>query len=295
MRLCLKCKQIFSSEGWVCTACGYEPRRLYGFEAHAPEFADEGGGFKPEYFAELATLEATNFWFLGRNKLIMWALSAYKPDVHTFMEIGCGTGFVLSGIAKACPGVKLSGSEIFMAGLSYAAKRVPSARFMQMDARHVPFIDEFDVIGAFDVIEHIKEDEAVLFNMYQAVRPGGVLILTVPQHQWLWSATDEYACHQRRYSAIDLHRKVESAGFHIIRSTSFVTSLLPAMFFSRLFQKKSVDKEFDAMSEFRLPHWLNVFFGQLLSLELALIKRGVNFPVGGSRLIVAKKMDKTET
>src|SRR5690606_22871969 len=116
-----------------------------------------------------------------------------------FLEIGCGTGFVLSGVADAFPAVRLFGSEIFTAGLEFAARRQPSVNFMQMDARSLPFLDEFDVIGAFDVLEHIVEDGQVLAQMREALKPNGIILLTVPQHEWLWSPVDEFACHVRRY------------------------------------------------------------------------------------------------
>lgn len=289
MRVCLKCEHIFSSNAWVCPVCGHEPIKLNGIDAHAADFANSGGGFKPEYFSELAKLEATNFWFRARNELILWALRTYMPNAHTFLEVGCGTGFVLSGIAKVHPKMALSGSEIFLAGLLHAAERIPAAHFMQMDARHMPFLDEFDAIGAFDVLEHIEEDEAVLAQLHKALKPDGVLLLTVPQHPWLWSASDTYACHVRRYTAQELHDKIVSTGFRIERSTSFVSLLLPAMLLSRR-KKHPVDAKYDATAELRLPNSLNAFFLGIMLLEQKLICRGVNFPLGGSRLIVARKV-----
>lgn len=289
MRVCLKCEHVFSSDGWICPVCGYGPGRLNGVEAHAPEFANGGGGFKLEYFAELAKLEAANFWFRARNELIRWALRTYKPNAHNFLEVGCGTGFVLSGIANAHPEMALSGSEIFLAGLSYAAERVPAAHFMQMDARHVPFVDEFDTIGAFDVLEHIAEDEAVLAQLHRALKPSGVLLLTVPQHPWLWSASDEYACHVRRYTRLEIEAKVRESGFVLLRSTSFVTTLLPAMMLSREF-KKQKKGDFDPAGELKINAAVNKAFYCLMMLELAGIKRGMNYSFGGSRLIVARKI-----
>lgn len=289
MRVCLKCEHVFSSDGWICPVCGHEPVRLNGVEAHAPEFANGGGGFKLEYFAELAKLEAANFWFRARNELIRWALRKYKPKAHNFLEVGCGTGFVLSGIANAHPEIALSGSEIFLAGLSYATERVPAAHFMQMDARHVPFVDEFDTIGAFDVLEHIAEDEAVLAQLHRALKPSGVLLLTVPQHPWLWSASDEYACHVRRYTRLEIEAKVRESGFVLLKSTSFVTTLLPAMMLSRGFQKQKKG-DFDPASELKINAAVNKAFYRLMMLELAGIKLGMNYPVGGSRLIVARKI-----
>jgi len=263
---------------------------LDGFDSYAPDFAHDGGGFKSNYFFELARLEEANFWFRSRNQLIMWAIENYCPNFQSLLEIGCGTGYVLSGVSKNFPRSTLYGSEIFIAGLRFAAERLPSAKFMQMDARNIPFENEFDVIGAFDVLEHIKEDEEVLMQMRAALKPDGLMLLTVPQHAWLWSPIDEYAFHVRRYAAAGLHKKIEAAGFRVIRSTSFVTTLLPAMMISRFLQKKVSDKQFDATAELRISPWLNSLFSQFLRTELALIRMGLNLPSGGSRLVVARKV-----
>lgn len=290
MKRCLCCRARYSSSIRTCPACGLVTELVDGFDSYAPDLAHDGGGFKSNYFSELARLEDANFWFRSRNKLLLWAIEKYCPNFQSLLEIGCGTGYVLSGVSKRFPWSKLFGSEIFTAGLGFAAARLPAAKFMQMDARSIPFENEFDVIGAFDVLEHIKEDEEVLAQMYTALRPEGLMLLTVPQHAWLWSPIDEYAFHERRYAAADLHQKIEAAGFYIIRSTSFVTTLLPAMMISRFLQRKVSDKKFDAMAELRISPWLNSLFSLMLSAELALTKRGVNFPVGGSRLVVARKI-----
>jgi SAM-dependent methyltransferase len=290
MKCCLSCDTRHLSSIQNCPNCGFVPALIDGFDSYAPNFANEGGGFKSTYFSELARLEETNFWFRSRNKLLIWALKKYCLNFQSLLEIGCGTGFVLSGISKEFPRSTLFGSEIFIAGLGFASARLPSAKFMQMDAKKIPFENEFDVIGAFDVLEHIKEDEEVLAQMCMALKPEGLIFLTVPQHAWLWSPIDEYACHERRYAAPDLHKKIEAAGFRVIRSTSFITTLLPAMMISRFLQKRVSDKNFDATAELELSPWLNSLLSQILKAELALIKLGFNLPVGGSRLVVAEKI-----
>ena len=289
MKRCLSCNASFESSLDSCPQCGNETERIDGFDAYATELAYAGGGFDPVYFSELAELEDSNFWFRARNSLILWALKTYLPNFESFLEIGCGTGYVLSGIATRFPQVNLYGSEIFVEGLGFAASRSGSARLMQMDARNIPFACEFDAIGAFDVIEHIEEDELVLAQIYAALNPGGIAVLSVPQHEWLWSSTDDFACHVRRYRAPDLKRKIENAGFRILRSTSFVSTLLPAMMLSRLLQKNLTKEEYDPSSELKIAAPINFIFRKMLEFEIVLISAGVNFPVGGSRLVIAQK------
>ncbi|MDI1254207.1 class I SAM-dependent methyltransferase [Thermomonas sp.] len=238
---------------------------------------------------ELSTLEAGNFWFKARNALILDAIDDYVPARGDFLEIGCGTGFVLGAIAREYPGMRCQGSEIFVEGLEIAARRLPQAGFMQMDARHIPFVDHFDAIGAFDVLEHVTEDEEVLQQVRSALRADGRILLTVPQHPWLWSVQDEYAHHVRRYQPRELEDKLRRNGFRVIFSTSFVALLLPALAASRLV-KGNKAREQDPFREFRLPGWLNRTLGGIMAVERFLIRMGVRFPIGGTRLIVAEKI-----
>jgi SAM-dependent methyltransferase len=251
-------------------------------------------GFKTHYFKELAELEAKNFWFRARNSLILWALRKYSPDLKSFLEIGCGTGFVISAVSKRFPEARLMGSEYFEEGLVYARQRVSGAEFTQMDARHIPFESELDAIGAFDMLEHIEEDEIVLKQIYKALKPGGFVFITVPQHRWMWSAVDEFACHIRRYGVKELHQKARGTGFEIVRSTSFVSSLLPAMYVSRLLQRNKTDMNIDDVAGFRVNPVLDKIFQLFLWLELMLIRIGLSLPVGGSRLVVARKRKMTQ-
>ena len=287
MRRCLGCGALRPYREVHCPGCGAAPARVDGFDSYAPEMARSGEGFKEEYFRELARLEGENFWFRARNRLILWALRTYGPGFGSMLEVGCGTAYVLSGVAAAFPQARLTGSEAFTEGLRFARQRLPGVEFLQMDARRIPFAGEFDVVGAFDVIEHIREDEAALAQMYQALRPGGLLVLTVPQHRWLWSAVDEYACHFRRYTAAGLRDRVESAGFRVLRSTSFVTTLLPAMAAARWRRRRPPREGLDAAAELRIAPWLNRTFLRLLDMERALIEKGLDLPAGGSRLLVA--------
>ena len=288
MKICPTCKHHFNQSDWICPECNYTPPILSNHFAFAPDLANANDGFESHFFSTLALFEAKNFWFRSRNRLILWALQTYFKRSQDFLEIGCGTGFVLQAIEKNMPHFQLSGSEIFSAGLEFAQSRLSRTSLFQMDARQIPFADEFDVIGAFDVLEHINEDQLVITQMYQSLRHGGGVILTVPQHSWLWSQADDYAHHVRRYSQQELCLKLKQAGFEIVKTTSFVSLLLPLMLLSRLSQRNK-SQNYDPLTEFRISKFLNFFLEKTLDFERLFVKWGCTFPLGGSLLAIAYK------
>ena len=233
-------------------------------------------------------MERGHFWFESRNELLIWALKKYFTGMRSFLEIGCGTGFVLARVRASFPQAHVAGSEIFREGLAFAAGRMPATELLQMDAREIPFAAEFDVVAAFDVLEHIEEDEKVLQQMYAAVKPGGGIIITVPQHPWLWSGMDDYSFHKRRYTKAGLMNKVGQAGFGCVWTTSFTTLLLPAMMFSR-WRLKGYTEGFDPQVEYRSSIRMNKTLSGILTLERHLIRRRISLPFGGSLLLVAMR------
>jgi SAM-dependent methyltransferase len=242
--------------------------------------------FPASDFSSLAAAEAGNWWFRARNRLILWVLRTRVGGVRRFLEVGCGTGFVLQAVRGAFPRAELTASEYFEEGLVHARARVPDARFLQLDARAMEEAGVWDVIGAFDVIEHIAEDELVLANLARALVPGGWLLVTVPQHRWLWSAVDERACHQRRYTRRELLDKVRATGLQVEYCTSFVSLLVPLMWWSR---RQRRDAAAPAQSEFGIPGWLNRALGLVMEVEFGLLRLGLRLPVGGSLLLLARK------
>ena len=194
--------------------------------------------FPDQAFDYLAKKEYKHWWFRSRNQIIISTLRSKSHGLKNFLEVGCGTGYVISGIARAFPFLHLEASEYFEKGLVFARQRVPSCKFRRLDATAMSEKEIYDCIGCFDVIEHIELDELVLKNFNLALNRGGFLLLTVPQHPWLWSAADDYAHHIRRYTKSELQSKVTGAGFHIEYCTSFVSLLLPLMALQRTFSQK---------------------------------------------------------
>jgi len=246
-------------------------------------------GFKDEFYEDYAHIEKNHFWFRTRAKLITWILEKYCHQLESLFEVGCGTGYILGEIAREFPDVKLCGSEIHDSALKLSSSRLPEVEFMKMDCKFIPYVEAFDVIGAFDVLEHISDDSIVLRQMHKALKKYGHIILTVPQHEWLWSNSDAYSCHMRRYSSKSIHSKLQEAGFNVIRSTSFISILLPLLWVSRFMKNKY--RETNKTVELYIPPFFNALFFMFSKVELALIKVGINFPAGGSRLVIARKIN----
>ena len=243
--------------------------------------------YDPAHFPRLFALEERSFWFRGRSDLIEWALARYFPAARDLLEVGCGTGYVLDRLRRAFPKLALNGSELFAEGLACARARLgDGVSLRQADATELGLHEAFDVVGAFDVIEHIEDDRSVLANLHAALRPSGGLLLTVPQHAWLWSATDVAACHKRRYTRNELRTKLHEIGFELLRMTSFVTLLLPAMLLAR---RRRRDGMAEVEAELDLPAPLNAIGRGTLGIEAFLIRHGIDLPVGGSLLAVARK------
>lgn len=241
--------------------------------------------FDPSAFEKLYNWEKNHFWFTSRNERIIHLAKRYLKEPFYFLEIGCGTGFVIEGLSKTFRTSSFKGSEYHPEGLEFAKKRNPSIEFIQMDARNNPYIREFDCIGAFDVIEHIEEDGLVLQQMNKALKRDGIIIITVPQHKFLWSNVDEISFHKRRYTKEKLKEKVENAGFDVLETNSYTSLLFPLMYISRFSQKKKSNSE----SEFNISPTTNLLLKLILKLEFLLVKIGVRFPFGGSLILVGRK------
>jgi SAM-dependent methyltransferase len=244
-------------------------------------------GYDPELFAQIAVLEQGSFWFAERNRLILWALRRYAGEPGSYLEVGCGTGFVLSAVQDAFPTARCVGVEPFEAALEIARDRVGGAELRRGDAAGLGEQETFDAVGSFDVLEHIEDDAGALEAMAQALRPGGTLLLTVPQHRWLWSDADDSAGHVRRYRRRELISRVSEAGLEVERCTSFVTTLLPLLAIGRLLRRWRPPS--DPLSELRMAPWLQSALRPAMALDRAAIRGGANLPAGGSLVVVARK------
>jgi SAM-dependent methyltransferase len=276
--------------GWHCPNCGRGVPEVCGIPMFAPDLADTVSGFDPLAFDRLAVIEATHFWFVARNELIVGLAEKHFPQARRYLEIGCGNGAVLQAIAKSRHWDRLVGCDLHPAGLAHARARLPrGVEFAQVDAVTIPAVAAFDLTGAYDIIEHVPDDEAALRALRKATVTGGGTIIAVPQHPMLWSRADEIGHHQRRYRLRELEGKLERNGFSVLFSASYMMVLLPLMALSRLKARAMPGRDdIDAHREIQVAGRFNQILTELTRAEVRLTLAGIRWPFGGSRIVAAR-------
>jgi len=258
-------------------------RDVVGSDTSTPDRPN--ASYDPRYFTLLAQVDMTHFWFRARSDMVTWAMRRHFPSPEAVLEIGCGAGGTLARIRDAFPDAALAASDIYPEALPYAAERVPGAMIVQTDATAIPFEERFDVVVACDVIEHIERDDLALSQMYRAVRPGGGIVLTVPQDPRLWSAWDELGHHQRRYTRDELMQKVRAAGFTVERVLSMSSLIYPLMRLTRA----RAQTHCTPADELLISRPVNFVLNGVMNVERLLLRNGIDFPFGGSLLLVGRR------
>lgn len=263
-----------------------------GIKCFSPEVANAYADYPDSGFDLTDKNAESSFWVSSRNRLFKSMVQRYlSPTGKTkFLEIGCGTGDFIQQIVEN-EKLEITGSEIYLKGLQYAKQNLPDVDFIQFDVTRGKVGDQFDMIAAFDVIEHIENDTTALSNINQMLSKDGVLIISVPQHMFLWSRLDEIVKHKRRYSRRELVSKLEENGFKIDYATSFLFTLFPLMLASRIFDKSSSQSQSDEAAlekRVKFSNVLNGVFDLFMRVDEALIRWGVSLPFGGTLVVVAR-------
>lgn len=249
--------------------------------------------FRSKSFPFLFKVEDKNFWFKNRRELIYKILKKYIPDLKSkkMLEIGCGCGNVLNYLNQN--GVYCEGADVHLEALKFARKYT-NKQLYQLDAKKIPFINKFDIIGMFDVLEHIKDEKRVISQIYKTLKPNGFLIITVPASPFLWSKLDEIAFHKKRYRISDLEKLFNECGFRTKWKNYFIFFLLPFLILSRkkLKKKCSIEKAHKfARNQFRLNNILNKIFYIISKFEqIFIVNLNIQLPCGSSCLFLIQKI-----
>lgn len=264
-----------------------------GVKCYSPEVANDYANYPDSGFEITDDNVESSFWVRSRNRLFKKLVQRHmvKDRKTKFLEIGCGTGDFVGQFADE-PQLDITASEIYLKGLAFAKKNLPMIDFVQFDVTKGTIDNQFDIIAAFDVLEHIDEDELALANIYNMLRSGGVAILSVPQYMFMWSALDDLVKHKRRYAKKELVDKTVLSGFDVTYVTSFVFFLFPLMLASRTFGKKRASSEIEAQDLKKIvqfPAFINTIFDACMRLDEFLIRCRISLPFGGTLIAIVRK------
>jgi SAM-dependent methyltransferase len=238
---------------------------------------------------ELERMEQGYWWHVGRRHLVEHTLLKRFGDAGglRICDVGCGTGANLELLGRFGTAV---GVEPEGPGLERCrARGLGDDAVVAGDACALPFDDEsFDLVTSFDVLEHIEDDSLALRELARVLRPNGYLLVTVPAYRFLWSIHDESLGHRRRYMASELHSKLNTAGFAVIKRSYAVSFTLPGILGYRIAQGLFPSLASRGASYVDVPPLVNRALAASIKLESRLLD-AFDLPVGTSIFAFARK------
>jgi SAM-dependent methyltransferase len=238
-----------------------------------------------DYERQTHEAEDRHWWYRGRRKVLNDTVAGLGlPKPARILDAGCGSGRNMLELARfgSVTGIELSDTSVEL------ARKRGVGEVISGSVLELPFAeDSFDLAVSLDVVEHLDDDLTALRELRRTVAPGGMLLVTVPAYQWLWSGHDEINHHHRRYTRRSLQRVAEQAGWKQARTTYFNSLLLPAAIVLRVLDRFSGAKTTETSLDLWIPpEPLNWLLERPLTLEAAVIARGGRIPAGLSLLAV---------
>ena len=234
-------------------------------------------------YQQMAELDDRHWWYRARRKILADLIrrEARVPAKSRVLEIGCGTGHNLKMLEQFG---RVDALELDDEARAIAEKRL-GRKAMSTPLPELAGVKglHYDLIGAFDVIEHIDDDAAAVASIATKLKPGGRFFMTVPAHQWMWSAHDVVNHHKRRYSKRSLRRLIDQSPLKLEKIGYFNSLLFPLAIADRLASRLRGKED----SDLRLPPaLLNAALERAFASERHLVGR-LPLPPGLSLFAVA--------
>lgn len=235
-------------------------------------------------YDRMYALEDHYWWFVGRRRVAIRLLrQTVKKDHPRVLDLGCGTGVIATELAKWSTPIGLDMSQQALAysksrGVQHLVQAIGEALPLQTSS--------VDAILALDIFEHIEDHEAAFREAARVLRPGGVLVMSVPAFMALWGPHDVALMHFRRYTRGEVVRVLRSAGFTVEKASYSVFFLFPIVLAVRALDKMKRGTPKASLPD--VPNWMNSALIGLQDLEAKLIQ-SFSLPWGSSVIAVARK------
>jgi SAM-dependent methyltransferase len=192
--------------------------------------------FADDNAAHLAAADTSHWWFRGKAKLVDTLVLRWAPSDGWFVDVGAGSAGVTSMVQwRGGPRLALEGSAPLV---GEAHRRGLDA--LQANVLSLPLVSRSaSVVCLLDVIEHLPDPVSGLAEARRVVTKDGVVVVTVPAHQWLWSAADEELGHHRRYTIPMLRDQLQDAGLQTVWCSHAFSWCVPPVWLVRKAKKSS--------------------------------------------------------
>lgn len=215
--------------------------------------------------------QPTYWWYRARERLLPAALAPSVRSTELVLDVGSADGPSAAWLPGRIP-LDIDPRGLRPGGVCASADRLPFAD------------GTFDVVSAFDVVEHFADDVGMLRELRRVLATGGSLLLSVPAYQWAWSPFDVRAGHHRRYTRRSIAGAVVKAGFEVERSTYAFMLTLPMFVLSRLLLRWGRG----SATVTALPAAVETLLLALCRIEELVLRRW-SVPAGSSVLVAARR------
>lgn len=248
-----------------------------------------------QYFKEYYHLERVNWWFTVRRKILRERICRFlgNPREIQSLNIGAATGTTSEMLEEFGTVMSVEYDET----CCNFAKTLLKSPIIQGSITELPFQDnQYDLVCAFDVIEHVEDHQKAVEEMWRVCKPGGHIFITVPAYMFLWGDHDVINQHVRRYTLPELLKLVQSQKGKVIYKSYFNSILFAPIAAFRLManaiqkikgkKKESVESDH---AVFGTDGFFNKLLGSVFSIDYYLLKLGFRFPAGVSIMVIFKK------
>ncbi len=235
---------------------------------------------------DLYQMDESNGWSQGMRGVSLALLAGLPFIKGPILDLGCGSGMFVHEMAANRPQTLVLGADLSSAALAHAQERSSGERFLQVDVGDLPLAPQsIGLITALDSFDQFGVDiERTLAEVHRVLRPGGLLLVRVSAHPWLWGSHDVAFNTGRRWRLHDLVRHLQAAGFDVDRTTYANSLLSPLIVATRLLHRCGWQSAAHPAED---SEWSNALLRKVLNLEAAWLENH-RFPFGISAYVLAR-------